>query len=67
MAKRKKSGGIQRFYRETVAELRKVSWPTQQEAWNLTKVTVVVILAMGAFLGVLDLLFARLFAFILTL
>lgn len=67
MAKRKKGGGISRFYRETVAELRKVTWPTRDEAWNLTKVTVLVIIAMGAFLGALDLLFARLFAFILTL
>jgi preprotein translocase subunit SecE len=67
VAKRNKGGGIQRFYRETAAELRKVTWPTREEAWNLTKVTVVVIIAMGAFLGVLDLLFGRLFAFILTL
>jgi len=67
MAKGKRGSGIQRFYRETVAELRKVSWPTQEEAINLTRVVVLVIVAMGLFLGVLDLLFGRLFAFILTL
>lgn len=68
MAKQKQRGsGIQRFYRETAAELRKVSWPTQEEAKYLTKVVVVVIITMGIFLGVLDMLFGRLFAFILTL
>jgi len=62
---RKQSGGIRGFYRETVAELRKVTWPTQSEAINLTRVVVVVILAVGAFLGVLDFLFSQLFGLIL--
>ena len=66
MAKRKGSG-IKRFYQETVAELRKVSWPSQEEAINLTRVVVIVIIAMGLFLGVLDFIFGRFFAFILTL
>ena len=67
MAKKrgKQSNAIVRFYRETVAELRKVTWPTRQEALNLTRVVVIVILVVGLFLGVLDLLFARLFALIL--
>ena len=66
MAKKKRNG-IKRFYQETVAELRKVSWPSQEEAINLTRVVVIVIVAMGLFLGVLDFIFGRLFAFILTL
>jgi len=61
----KQSNAIVRFYRETMAELRKVTWPTRQEAINLTRVVVLVIVAVGLFLGVLDLLFARLFALIL--
>jgi preprotein translocase subunit SecE len=62
---RKQSNAIVRFYRETRAELRKVTWPTRQEALNLTRVVVIVIVIVGLFLGVLDLLFARLFALIL--
>ena len=63
---RKQPNAVQRFYRETVGELRKVSWPTRQEAVNLTSITLVVIVAMSAFLGTLDYLFNQLFAFILS-
>ncbi len=66
MAKqRKQQNAIVRFYRETKAELRKVTWPTRQEAINLTRVVVIVIVVIGLFLGILDLVFARLFALIL--
>jgi preprotein translocase subunit SecE len=63
--KRKQENAIQRYYRETIGELRKVSWPTRQEAINLTSITLVVIVAMSAFLGTLDYLFNQLFALIL--
>ena len=56
---------IQVFFRETVGELRKVNWPTRQEAWNLTKVVLVVLLVMSAALGFVDFLFSRFFAWIL--
>ena len=49
----KKQNAIQRFTRETVGELRKVSWPTRQEAWQLTLVVLVVLGIMAIFLGVL--------------
>lgn len=64
-AKKKKAGGIRGFYRETIAELRKVSWPTRPEAIHLTRVVLVVIFIMGALLGILDFLFSRLFGLIL--
>jgi preprotein translocase subunit SecE len=57
---------IQLFFRETVGELRKVSWPTRKEAWNLTLVVLVVVFSMGTLLGILDYLFTRFFAFILS-
>ena len=63
---RKQPNAVQRYYRETVGELRKVSWPTRQEAINLTTITLVVIVAMSAFLGTLDYIFNQLFAFILS-
>jgi preprotein translocase subunit SecE len=49
----KKQNAIQRFTRETVGELRKVSWPTRQEAWQLTLVVLVVLFFMAIFLGVI--------------
>ena len=65
-AKKSQPRGIQKFYRETIAELKKVSWPTRKEAISLTKVVLIVILVMGAFLGILDYLFSQLFGLILS-
>jgi preprotein translocase subunit SecE len=48
-----------------MGELRKVSWPSRQEATNLTIVVLIVIVAMSTFLGVLDFLYARFFSLIL--
>lgn len=64
-AQKQQSRGIRKFYRETVAELRKVSWPTRSEAINLTRVVLIVILLMSTFLGLLDYLFTQLFGLIL--
>ncbi len=52
----KKNNPIAHFYRETVGELRKVSWPTRAEATNLTTIVLVVLVAMAVFLGLIDLL-----------
>lgn len=56
---KKKKNRIARWWRSTVGELRKVSWPTPQEAWRLTKVVLYVVLAMAAVLGLLDYVFSR--------
>jgi len=56
---------IQQLVRETIGELRKVSWPTRQEATNLTRIVLIVIFAMSIFLGALDIIFGRIFALIL--
>jgi len=57
--KDKKSRGlpnaINRFVRETVGELRKVSWPTRQEATNLTIIVLIVMVFMAIFLSLVDL------------
>jgi preprotein translocase subunit SecE len=62
---KKQQSSIRRFYRETVGELRKVTWPTRQEAINLTIIVIAVTFGMSAFLGIVDFLFSRLFALIL--
>ena len=50
----KQEGGIQRWVRETRGELRKVAWPTREEALRLTYVVIGISLVMGAVLGALD-------------
>ena len=54
--KAKKQNAIQRYFSETTGELRKVSWPTRQEAIQLTIIVLAVMVFMGVFLGLVDLL-----------
>ena len=54
--KAKKQNAIQRYLSETIGELRKVSWPTRQEAVQLTIIVLVVMVFMGLFLGLVDLI-----------
>lgn len=58
--KQQRPNAIQRFTRETIGELRKVSWPTTHEAWNLTKIVLIVLAVMATILGFLDFVFAQL-------
>jgi preprotein translocase subunit SecE len=62
---RKQQNRITRLFRETIGELRKVTWPTRQEAINLTIVVLIVITLTSAFLGVLDFIYSRFFVLIL--
>jgi preprotein translocase subunit SecE len=50
----KKQNAIQRYINETTGELRKVSWPTWLEARQLTILVIIVMVAMGLFLGLVD-------------
>jgi preprotein translocase subunit SecE len=63
----KKPNRIVRWYRETVGELRKVSWPTLQEARRLTTMVVIVTTATSLFLGLIDFLFSRLIGLLVSL
>jgi preprotein translocase subunit SecE len=47
------------FYRQVVAELRKVVWPTQQQLVTYLIVVIVFVLAMIAYVSVLDLGFGK--------
>jgi preprotein translocase subunit SecE len=66
-ASRKRQNPISRYFRETSAELRKVSWPSRKEATQLTFIVLIVIGLTSMFLGFLDILFTRLFAIIINL
>ena len=64
--KEKKPNAIKRWWRETIGELRKVSWPTTQEAIRMTKIVLAVMVFMATILGILDFVFSKLIGLILT-
>ena len=66
VTERKSQNRVQRYFRETIGELRKVSWPTRKEAINLTIVVLIVTFTMGAILGLLDFFYSRVMALILS-
>ncbi len=51
---------IARFYREVVAELRKVIWPTRKELVTYTTVVVVFVAMVVAIVAGLDYVFSKL-------
>ena len=67
MAKRatKKENAIIRYLKDTRAEIRKVSWPSREEAMNLTGIVIAVTAFMAALLGLVDYIFTRIFSFII--
>lgn len=53
-----RENAIGRYLRETRGELRKVTWPTREEAWRLTAIVLGVTAAFAVFMWAWDLLFA---------
>jgi preprotein translocase subunit SecE len=58
--KPKRESRLTRFWNETVGELKKVSWPSRQEATNLTIVVLIVMVTMSLFLFLVDNIATRL-------
>jgi preprotein translocase subunit SecE len=56
--KSKGENAVIRYLRDTRAELRKVRWPTRQEAWSLTKIVLAVTISMALFMGLMDTVFS---------
>lgn len=54
-----------RIFGEVVGELRRVTWPSRQETMRLTIMVISVAVAIGIFLGLVDLGFSRLLNVIL--
>ena len=50
-------GKLTNYIRESIQEMKKVTWPTKQETYNYTILVIVVSLALAAFLGALDFVF----------
>ena len=61
-----KENRLSQYFRETRAELRKVVWPTRQEATNLTLIVVGTVVAMSIFFGAIDYLLTSLFRFLMV-
>lgn len=45
---------IQKYLKETLAELRKMTWPTKEELIGSTTVTVIVSFIVAVFIGIVD-------------
>jgi len=52
---------LKRYFRESRAELRKVSWPNRKELTTYTLVVIVTTAVVSVFIGLVDLLFSQLF------
>lgn len=57
---------ISRYLRETRGELRKVTWPTREEAWRLTLIVLGVTFAFAVFLWAMDSLFSNMIHLIIN-
>lgn len=56
----KKKKSIKKFFREVLAEMKKVSWPSRKELTNYTTVVIVLILLFAAIIGIIDLVLGQL-------
>ncbi|MGC9396060.1 MAG: preprotein translocase subunit SecE [Anaerolineae bacterium] len=63
----KKDNPIVAYFKGTRTELRKVRWPTMEQGWAMTKIVLVVTIAMALFLGVLDFFFGWLLSNLVSL
>lgn len=55
---------IGKFFRDSRAELRKVTWPNRKELVTYTIVVIVSTAIVAVFLGIVDLIFAQLLAWL---
>ena len=59
-AEARQGGGFRRFVGESIAELKKVEWPGQQQLIQGVAVVLIACIIVGAYLWVSDLAFKRL-------
>lgn len=53
----REENAVVKYFKATRAELKRVTWPTRDEAQTLTTIIVIVTVVMALFLGLLDYLF----------
>ena len=56
---------LRRFFRETRSELKKVTWPTREQTIRLTTIVIGVSVAVGAAIGVVDVIIKEFFSLLL--
>ena len=61
-AYRNKLDQIKRWWQDTVAELKKVTWPDRETTKNLTLVVIAISVVLGALLGAIDWVMQQIFA-----
>ena len=59
-SRRVPGGGFRRFVGESIAELKKVEWPTQSQVIQGTVVVIIACAIVGAYLWIADAAFSRL-------
>jgi preprotein translocase subunit SecE len=52
------------FFKDVKAEMKKVSWPTSQEVWGTTLVTIVATMVLAVYLYFADLVLGRLMQYV---
>lgn len=50
-------GKISKYVKESIIELKKVSWPTKKETYRYTLLVIGLSLLIASFLGILDFIF----------
>ncbi len=56
---------ITTYLQESLAEMKKVTWPTKKETYNYTLLVIGISIGTALFLGLLDYLFSSGFQFII--
>jgi len=54
------------YLKESVAEMKKVTWPTKKETYNYTLLVIGISIGVALFLGLLDAIFTKAFQFLIT-
>jgi preprotein translocase subunit SecE len=55
-----KPNPLAQYFRETMGELRKVTWPTRDETIRLSIMVLIVLILSSIFLGTIDILLSQL-------
>ena len=48
---------LTQYIKDSIAEMKKVTWPTKKQTYNYTLLVILVSLAVAIFLGALDYIF----------
>ena len=57
-------GKIQKFFKEVLSEMRKVSWPNKHDIKEGTVVVIVMSAMVGVFLSIIDFIFSKIVDFV---